>query len=55
LPVKTADGVKELRLRTVARPERMVAELLQRLDLTLPQQSRMVGNAMENVVQKSGV
>jgi len=55
LPVKTADGVKELRLRTVARPERMVAELLQRLELTLPQQSRMVGNAMENVVQKSGV
>lgn len=54
LPVKTEDGVKELRLRTVARPERMVAELLQRLGLSLPQQSRIIENAVENVVQKSG-
>ena len=55
LPIKTADGVKDLRLRTVARPERMVAELLQRLALTLPQPSRIIENAVENVVQKSGV
>lgn len=55
LPVKTAEGIKELRLRTVARPERLVAELLQRLELTLPQQSRIVQNAVENVVQKNGV
>ena len=55
LPIKTAEGVKELRLRTVARPERMVAELLQRLALTLPQPSRIIENAVENVVQKSGV
>jgi transposase len=54
LPIKTPEGVKELRLRTVARPERMVAELLQRLALTLPQQSRIIENAVENVVQKSG-
>jgi transposase len=55
LPLKSADGVKELRLRTVARPERMVAELLQRLELTLPQQSRIVQNTVGDVVQKSGV
>jgi hypothetical protein len=55
LPVKTAEGVSELRLRTVARPERLVAELLQRLGLHLPEQSRTVQNAVENVVQKTGV
>lgn len=55
LPIKTADGVKELRLRTVARPERMVAELLQRLELSLPRQSRIIENAAEKVVQKTGV
>ena len=55
LPIKTADGVKDLRLRTVARPDRMVAELLQRLALTLPQQSRIIEDAVGNVVQKSGV
>lgn len=55
LPIKTADGVKDLRLRTVARPDRMVAELLQRLALTLPQQSQIIEDAVGNVVQKSGV
>ncbi|MGO8766876.1 MAG: hypothetical protein ACLQSR_17295, partial [Limisphaerales bacterium] len=40
LPVKSAEGQTELRLRTVARPERMVAELLHRLGLQLPEQSR---------------
>jgi hypothetical protein len=55
LPVKTGDGVSELRLRTVARPERMVAELLQRLGLHLPEQSRTIQNAVENVVRKTGV
>jgi len=55
LPVKTAEGVNELRLRTVARPERLVAELLQRLGLHLPEQNRIVQNAIENVVQKTGV
>jgi len=51
LPVKAGENVSELRLRTVARPERMMAELLQRLGLHLPEQSRTV----ENVVQKTGV
>lgn len=55
LPVKTAEGVSELRLRTVARPERLVAELLQRLGLHLPEQSRIIQNAVENVVRKTGV
>jgi hypothetical protein len=31
LPVKTGETVADLRLRMVSRPERMVAELLQRL------------------------
>jgi transposase len=55
LPVRTSEGVSELRLRTVARPERMVAELLQRLGLHLPKQSRIVENALANVVEKTGV
>lgn len=55
LPVKTPEGMSELRLRTVARPERMVAELLQRLDLHLPEQSRIVQNVVENVVAKMGL
>jgi len=55
LPLKAGENVSELRLRTVARPERMVAELLQRLGLHLPEQSRTVQNAVENVVQKTGV
>jgi len=54
LPVQIGQNVSELRLRTVARPERMLAELLQRLDLHLPEQSRTVQNAGENVVQKTG-
>jgi len=53
LPVKTAEGVSQLRLRTVARPERMVAELLQRLGLCLPQHSQVIENAVRNVVQKT--
>ena len=55
LPLKTAEGVKELRLRTVARPDRMVAELLQRLELHLPLQNRVIQDAVENVVQKTGI
>lgn len=55
LPVKAAEDVSELRLRTVARPERLTAELLQRLGLILPEQSRIVGNAVVNVVPKTGV
>jgi transposase len=55
LPVKAGENVSELRLRTVARPERMVVELLQRLGLHLPEQSRTVQNAVANVVQKTGV
>jgi transposase len=54
LPVKAGETVTELRLRTVSRPERMVAELLQRLGLHLPERSRIVQDAVENVVQKTG-
>jgi len=55
LPVRTEEGEYALRLRTVARPERMVSELMQSLGLHLPQQSRIIENAVENVVQKTGV
>ena len=54
LPIKTGEGVSELRLRLVARPERLVAELLQRLGLPLPEQSRIIENAVANVVGKTG-
>ena len=54
LPVKVGQSISELRLRTVARPERMVAELVQRLGLHLPGQSRVIENAVGNVVQKTG-
>jgi transposase len=49
LPVRTAEGVTELRLRTVAKPERLVAELLQHLGLHLPSGTRVI----ENVVEKN--
>ena len=55
LPVKAGENASELRLRTVARPERLVAELMRRLGLHLPEQSRTVQNAVENVVRKTGV
>jgi len=48
LPVRQSEQSIDLRLRTVAKPERLVAELLQRLDLQLPARSQMV----ENVVEK---
>lgn len=47
LPVRTAEGVTELRLRTVAKPERMVAELLQHLGLHLPSGTRVIENVVE--------
>jgi transposase len=49
LPVCTAEGTTPLRLRTVAKPESMVAELLQHLGLHLPAGTRVV----ENVVEKN--
>jgi transposase len=55
LPVRTQQGVTQLRLRIVARPDRMVAELLQRLELYLPQQSRTIENEVQNVVGKAEV
>jgi transposase len=50
LPVRTAEGTTDVRLRTVSKPDRMVAELLQRLDLQLPGRSKI----LENVVEKIG-
>ena len=56
LPVRRGDTVATLRLRTVARPERRVAELLTRLGLELPTRSRILEDfptsEPQNVVQK---
>jgi transposase len=51
LPVRTkgGDGATELRLRVVARPDRMVAELLCRLGIDLPTTPKIV----QNVVPKN--
>jgi len=49
LPVRTGQGTTDLRLRVVSKPDRMVAELLQRLGLQLPTRSKIV----ENVVEKT--
>ena len=53
LPVRQGDSLEteDLRLRVVARPDRPVAELLQRLGLTLPNAPQFV----QNVVEKSAV
>ena len=51
LPVRSEEGTTDLRLRVVSKPDRMVAELLQRLGLQLPVRSKIV----ENVVENTGV
>lgn len=52
LPIKATESqqTREVRLRVVARPDRMVAELLVRLGLELPSVPRVV----QNVVEKNG-
>lgn len=52
LPVKPTDSrdTREVRLRVVARPDRLVAELLIRLGLELPSVPKLV----QNVVEKNG-
>ena len=52
LPVRQAESeaTREVRLRVVARPDRPVAELLDRLGLELPQAPKLV----QNVVEKNG-
>jgi transposase len=52
LPVKPTDSqeTRELRLRVVARPDRLVTELLIRLGLELPSVPKLV----QNVVEKNG-
>jgi transposase len=51
LPVRTAEGTAEMRLRTTSKPEKMVAELLHRLGLRVPGRSKLI----ENVVTKNGI
>lgn len=45
LPVKRGERKAELTVRTVARPERRVAELLVRLGLDLPARNLILGEA----------
>jgi hypothetical protein len=45
IPVKRGEATAELTVRTVARPERRVAELLTRLDLELPTRNRILSEA----------
>ena len=49
LPGRTSEGTVELTLRVVSKPERRVAELLQRLELQLPESNRL----LQNVVAKN--
>jgi hypothetical protein len=49
VPVRQGEQTVELCLRTVAKPDRLVAEVLTRLSLRLPTRSRKV----ENVVGKT--
>ena len=44
LPVQRDGQSAELRIRTVAQPEKAVAQLLQRLDLHLPKRNRLIQN-----------
>ena len=62
VPVRRAQETSTVRLRCVARPERRVAELLERLGLKLPTRSRILEEisdaataSHENVVQKTGL
>jgi transposase len=43
IPIKRGEERRELTVRTVARPERRVAELLTRLELELPARNRILG------------
>jgi len=49
IPVKRESTLTEIRIRTVARPDRPVAELLARLGLDLPSRNRVLG---QDVVPK---
>ena len=53
LPVKETESqeTREVRLRVVGRPDRLVAELLVRLGLELPS----VPKTVQNVVEKNGL
>jgi len=49
LPIRTKEATTELRLRVVSKPDRMVAELLQRLGLRLPTRSKIIANVVEKI------
>ena len=45
VPVKRGDSQADLRVRTVARPEKRVSELLMRLGLELPARNKILRDA----------
>jgi len=49
IPVKRGETIAELTVRTVARPERRLAELFTRLDLELPTRNRILGEVPAGV------
>ena len=49
IPVKRGETSAELTVRTVALPERRVAELLTRFDLELPARNRILGEVPAGV------
>jgi transposase len=52
LPVKRGEQIAELTVRTVARPDRHVAELLARLDLDLPRRNLILGETVKSAPGK---
>lgn len=54
-PVKRGETRAELTVRTVARPERRVVELLTRLDLELPTRNRILGEPRRDPDDQTGL
>ena len=52
VPVRRGDTVTELTVRTVARPDRHVAELLTRLGLELPARNRILAPSPAAAVER---
>jgi transposase len=49
VPVKRGDRIIEVRVRTVAKPDKEVATLLAHLELRLPKRARIVENVVEKI------
>lgn len=54
VPVKKGESATEARVRTVAKPERRVAELLTRLDLPLPKTNQIIAGSVHRAQAEVG-